>query len=145
MSGGQKWHDETPAGFVFSVKASRYCTNRRELAAAGESIERFAGQGLAELGERLGPVNWQFMETKKFDAEDMDAFLTLLPREVGGLPLRTALEVSHPSFPDPRFVELERRHKVALTSADHEHFPRRHDPPTDITFPPLMATRETDE
>src|SRR3546814_3951615 len=77
----QKWHDETPAGFVFSVKASRYCTNRRELAAAGESIERFAGQGLAELGERLGPVNWQFMETKKFDAEDMDAFLTLLPRE----------------------------------------------------------------
>src|SRR3546814_13139984 len=76
-----KWHDETPAGFVFSVKASRYCTNRRELAAAGESIERFAGQGLAELGERLGPVNWQFMETKKFDAEAMDAFLTLLPRE----------------------------------------------------------------
>src|SRR3546814_14658498 len=61
----------------FSVKASPYCTNRRELAAAGESIERFAGQGLAELGERLGPVNWQFMETKKFDAEDMDAFLKL--------------------------------------------------------------------
>src|SRR3546814_20654081 len=74
--------------------------------------------------ERLGPVNWQFMETKKFDAEDMDAFLTLLPREVGGLPLRHALEVRHPSFQDTRFVELARRHKVAIVYADHERFPR---------------------
>src|SRR3546814_12366970 len=75
--------------------------------------------------ERLGPVNWQFMETKKFDAEDMDAFLTLLPREVGGLPLRHALEVRHPSFQDPRFVELARRHKVALVYADHRSDERR--------------------
>src|SRR3546814_14311157 len=83
----QKWHDETPAGFVFSVKASRYCTNRRELAAAGESIARFAGQGLAALGERLGPVNWPFMETKKLAAADIVAFLTLFTRHVSSPPL----------------------------------------------------------
>src|SRR3546814_1860044 len=141
----QKWHDETPAGFVFSVKALRYCTNRRELAAAGESIERFAGQGLAELGARLGPVNWQFLETKKFDAEDMAAVLTLLPREVGGLPLRHALEVRHPSFQDPRFVELARRHKVAIVYADHERFPRIDEPPADFTYARLMATRADEE
>src|SRR3954462_15402434 len=51
-----KWREETPEGFVFSVKASRYCTNRRELSGAGESIERFIGQGLEKLGDRLGPI-----------------------------------------------------------------------------------------
>src|SRR5438874_1166127 len=60
----KKWREETPEGFVFSVKASRYCTNRRELAGAGESITRFIHQGLSELRDRLGPINWQFMETK---------------------------------------------------------------------------------
>src|SRR5215813_8363434 len=61
-----KWREETPDGFVFAVKASRYCTNRRVLAEAKESIERFAAQGLEKLGDRLGPINWQFMGTKKF-------------------------------------------------------------------------------
>src|SRR3546814_13832734 len=81
------------------------------------------------------------METKKFDAEDMDAFLTLLPREVGGLPLRHALEVRHPSFPDPRFVELARRHKVAIVSADHERFTRIEEPTEDFHYVRLTATR----
>ena len=62
-----KWHDETPDGFVFAVKASRFCTNRRVLAEAGESVQRFFAQGIVELKDRLGPVNWQFMGTKKFD------------------------------------------------------------------------------
>src|SRR3546814_10931653 len=61
----------------------------------------------------------------------VDAFLTLLPREVGGLPLRHALEVRHPSFQDPRFVELARRHKVAIVYADHERFPRLDEPTAD--------------
>jgi uncharacterized protein YecE (DUF72 family) len=65
-----KWRGETPDGFVFSVKASRYCTNRKELAAANESITRFIGQGMNELRDRLGPINWQFMGAKKFDSED---------------------------------------------------------------------------
>jgi uncharacterized protein YecE (DUF72 family) len=68
-----RWRDETPDGFVFSLKASRFCTNRRQLAGAGESIARFMGQGIAELGDRLGPINWQFAATKKFDAEDFGA------------------------------------------------------------------------
>src|SRR5262249_39737245 len=80
-----KWRDETPGGFVFSIKGSRYCTNRRELASAGDGIRRFIGQGLAELGDRLGPINWQLMASKKFDAEDVESFFKLLPREVDGL------------------------------------------------------------
>jgi len=90
---------------VFSVKASRYCTNRKQLAAAGEAITRFVRQGLRELGDRLGPINWQFMPTKRFDAEDIEGFLKLLPREVDGLPLRHALEVRNPGFKDPRLNE----------------------------------------
>jgi uncharacterized protein YecE (DUF72 family) len=127
---------------VFSVKASRYCTNRKQLAEAGESIARFAAQGLDELQGRLGPVNWQFMETKKFDAEDIDAFLKLLPREAAGLPLRHALEVRHPSFQDPRFYDLARRHNVAVVYADHDRFPTIDEPTADFTYARLMRTRE---
>ena len=92
----KKWHDETPDDFVFSVKASRYCTNRRVLAEAGPGIERFVAQGLTELGPKLGPINWQFATTKKFDADDFGAFLKLLPREHSGLKLRHAMEVRKP-------------------------------------------------
>src|SRR5579863_9613715 len=76
-----KWRDETPDGFVFAVKASRYCTNRKVLSGAGAAVAHFIGQGMGELGDRLGPINWQFMGTKKFDAEDIAGFLKLLPRE----------------------------------------------------------------
>lgn len=137
-----KWRDETPEGFVFSVKASRYCTNRKQMAAAAESIDRFLGQGLHLLGDRLGPINWQFMETKKFDAEDMADFFKLLPKEVQGVPLRHALEVRHPSFQDPAFVDLARKHNAAIVYADHERFPEIDKPTADFTYARLMQSRE---
>lgn len=56
-----KWRDETPEGFVFAVKASRYCTNRKILSEMGESMGRFLDQGQTALRDRLGPINWQFM------------------------------------------------------------------------------------
>jgi uncharacterized protein YecE (DUF72 family) len=119
-----KWRDETPEGFVFAVKASRYCTNRKVLAEAGESVSRFIQQGLSELGDKLGPINWQFMESKKFDAADMEAFLKLLPREVGKRRLRHALELRNESFKDERFFALARKYNVAIVFADHDEFPR---------------------
>jgi uncharacterized protein YecE (DUF72 family) len=137
-----KWRAETPEGFVFAMKASRFCTNRRELAQAGQSIARFVGQGLVELGDRLGPINWQFMATKKFDAADCQSFLELLPREAGGLPLRHALEVRHASFKDPRFYDLARRHRVAIVFADDEAFPAIDEPTADFTYARLMRTKE---
>lgn len=137
-----KWHEETPDGFVFAVKGSRYCTNRKDLSGAGEAVARFVGQGLTELGDRLGPINWQFMATKKFDAADIEAFLRLLPREVGGLPLRHALEVRHESFKDERFYDLVRRHKVAIVFADDDKFPVIEEPTADFTYARLMRTRE---
>ncbi|WP_340117453.1 DUF72 domain-containing protein [Pelagibius sp. 7325] len=140
-----KWRDETPEGFVFSVKASRYCTNRKQLAAARDSIEKFLGQGLHLLADRLGPVNWQFMETKKFDAEDMADFFKLLPKEIEGVPLRHALEVRHPSFQDPAFYALARKHNAAIVYADHERFPAIDEPTADFTYARLMQSRAEEE
>ena len=108
------WREATPEGFVFAVKGSSYVTNRKVLASAGESLERFFGQGLEELGDRLGPILWQFMGTKKFDAEDVAAFFAKLPREHNGLPLRHAIEVGHESFACAEFVDLARQASVAI-------------------------------
>jgi uncharacterized protein YecE (DUF72 family) len=137
-----KWRAETPEGFVFSVKASRFCTNRKILADAGEAVARFVGQGMGELRGRLGPINWQFMATKKFDPVDVGGFLKLLPRQVDGLPLRHALEVRDPSFKDERFYELARRHNVAIVFADDEDFPAIDEATADFTYARLMRTRE---
>ena len=137
-----KWREETPAGFVFSVKASRYCTNRKKLSESGPSIERFIGQGLSELHDRLGPINWQFMATKKFDAEDFEAFLKLLPREIDGLPLRHALEVRHKSFKDRRFYDLARRYNAAIVFADDDDFPAIDEATADFTYARLMRSKE---
>ena len=136
------WAKAVPDGFQFAVKASRFCTNRRVLAEAGESIERFVGQGIAELGDRLGPILWQFMPTKKFDPADFGAFLQLLPGEVGGLRLRHALEVRHESFNDPAFLTLARDAGAAVVLADHEEYPRITGHDVGFTYARLMRTRE---
>ena len=137
-----KWRDETPDGFLFSIKASRYCTNRKDLSGAGESIGRFISQGIGELGDRLGPINWQFMAAKKFDPEDFEAFLKLLPREVGGLPLRHALEVRNQTFKSGRFYDLARRYDSAIVFADDEGFPAIEEPTAGFTYARLMRTKE---
>jgi uncharacterized protein YecE (DUF72 family) len=138
----RKWRDETPDGFVFSVKASRFCTNRRVLAEAGESVERFLGQGLTELGAKLGPINWQFMATKKFDREDFGAFLDLLPKEKDGVRLRHAVEVRSPTFQTEAFYDLARAHDVAIVCAKDEEFPEIDQPTASFTYARLMASRD---
>lgn len=118
-----KWADTVPEGFRFAVKASRFCTNRRVLAEAGEAVEKFVGQGLTELGPKLGPILWQFMGTKQFDADDMRAFIALLPQSHAGVPLRHAIEPRHESFADPAFAEMARKAGVAIVFADSKEHP----------------------
>jgi uncharacterized protein YecE (DUF72 family) len=94
-----KWRDETPDGFVFSLKAHRFTTHRRDLATAGEGIQRFVGSGIDALGDKLGPLLWQFMPTMAFDAANVEAFLRLLPREVQGRPCATCWTCAIPALP----------------------------------------------
>jgi uncharacterized protein YecE (DUF72 family) len=135
-----KWRDAAPDDFVFAVKATRYATNRRVLGEAGESVERFLGSGLAELGPKLGPIVWQFATTKQFDAADFEAFLKLLPQRLGTLALRHAMEVRHPSFMDPQYLALARRYGVATVFADSDEYPSFADPSGDFIYARLMKT-----
>ncbi len=136
------WHDETPDGFIFSIKASRYITNRRVLAEAGPSIKKFLDQGLCALGQKLGPINWQFMATKKFDADDFADFLGLLPKTWDGLRLRHALEVRHPSFACEAFTRLARSHGAAIVFAQGEGVPEINERTSDFTYARIMRARE---
>jgi uncharacterized protein YecE (DUF72 family) len=135
----RKWRDETPDGFVFAVKGSRFTSNRRVLAEAGESIEKFMTQGLTELGDKLGPVFWQFAPTKKFDPEDFGAFLALLPKEVDGVKIRHAVEVRHDSFANAEFVALLREHGVANVYAKHQTYPEIADVTADFVYARLQT------
>lgn len=118
-----KWRDETPDGFVFALKASRFCTNRKVLAEGGPSIEKFVGQGIVELGNKLGPIPWQFMATKAFEPDDFAAFLKLLPARQEGVALRHAVQVRHDSFADPEFVAMCRDAGVAIVFAHSADYP----------------------
>ena len=129
-----KWRDAVPDGFVFTAKASRYCVNRKVLGEGGESIANFVGQGITELGAKLGPILWQFAATKKFDAEDIAAFLALLPAEHDGLKLRHALEPRHESFDDPAFFALCRQAGVAVVYAEAEAYPKFAEQTADFTY-----------
>jgi len=134
-----KWAAETPDGFFFSLKGSRFCTNRRVLAEAGESVQRFVGQGIVELGDRLGPLLWQLPNTKKFDPADFEAFLALLPEKVGGRTLRHCVEARHDSFIDPAFPALLRKHGVANVYADHGKYPEIADVTADFVYARLQT------
>ncbi len=141
----RKWHRETPDGFVFALKGPRFATNRRELSGAGESIERFIKSGIVELGDKLGPINWQFAKTKAFDPDDFGAFLALLPKEAEGVALRHVVEVRHESFRNPDFIALLKKHEVANVVADSENFPQIADVTAGFVYARLQAADETIE
>jgi len=140
----EKWRDETPEGFRFAVKGSRFCTNRKVLSdeRSSESIGKFVGQGIAALGDKLGPLNWQFMATKKFDPEDFEGFLKLLPREVEGRELKHALEVRNPTFQTEQFYDLARKYGCAIVYALDEDFPEIDVETADFAYARVMSSRE---
>lgn len=135
-----KWRAETPEGFVFSLKAPRYATDRKLLADAGKTIADFVDGGLAELGDRLGPINWQFPPYKAFDATDFEAFLALLPRELDGRALRHVAEVRHASFMCAEYVALARRYQVATVFTDSPKHPSFADATGDFVYARLMCS-----
>lgn len=139
----RKWYAETPADFVFSVKGPRFATMRGVLAQGRESVERFFTTGVMELKEKLGPINWQLLPTRKFDAEDLGAFLELLPKELEGRRVRHVLEVRHDSFLVPELVALLRLHGVATVYTDSKDFPAIPDPTADFVYARLQDASES--
>src|SRR4051812_19948911 len=134
----RKWASEVPDGFVFSVKGPRFATNRRVLAEAGDSVKRFYDSGVLELGDRLGPVLWQFAPTKKFDGADFGKFLELLPRKLDGRALRHVVEVRHDSFCVPEFIALIRQFETPVVFAEHGKYPAIADVASDFVYARLQ-------
>jgi uncharacterized protein YecE (DUF72 family) len=138
----ERWAGMAPDGFKFAVKASRFCTNRRALGEAGEAVGKFCAQGITALGDKLGPILWQLAPTKRFDPDEMRAFLALLPARQDGVALRHALEPRHESFKCAEFVGMAREAGVAIVVAAHETYPQIADPTADFVYARLQLAKE---
>jgi uncharacterized protein YecE (DUF72 family) len=134
----RKWADATPETFVFSVKGPRIVTNAKALAETGNFVQRFLASGLAELGQKLGPILWQLPPYKRFNADDMAAFLALLPRALDGIKLDHVVEVRHASFATPEFAALLREHGASAVYTDAEGWPSIADATGDVTYARLQ-------
>ena len=139
-----KWRDETPPGFVFSLKAPRQVAEGRKLSGAGALIRGFLFGGLAEFNDKLGPIVWQFPPSRAFERDDFAAFLDLLPRELHGHPLRHALEVRNESFLCDGFLELARAHRCACVYTDSSEYPNFADLTGDFVYARLMRSHESE-
>jgi uncharacterized protein YecE (DUF72 family) len=138
----EAWAKAAPEGFQFAVKGSRFCVTRPKLADAGEGVGNFLDQGLVALGPKLGPILWMLSARRKFDRDDIAAFLTLLPRDIDGLPLRHAIEPRHESFRDPAFIGLARENSVAIAYGDDDEFPCIDADTADFRYARLQRMRE---
>lgn len=119
----ESWEKVAPEGLQFAIKGSRYCVSRSKLAESSESIANFFGQGFQVLGPKLGPILWQFAKFKKFDRDDIAAFIDLLPEELDGIRLRHAIEPRHASFDDEKFFDLCKARNIAVVFEDSDEYP----------------------
>ncbi len=135
-----KWREETPDGFIFSLKAPRYTTDRKTLADAGKTIDDFVFGGLAELGDRLGPILWQLPPYKAFERSDLAAFLDQLPRDLDGYALRHVLEVRHATFMCAEYLELVHKYRVPTVFTDSPKYPSFADVTGDFVYARLIRS-----
>jgi uncharacterized protein YecE (DUF72 family) len=125
-----RWVEQTPTGFVFAVKASRYLTHVKRLTDLDAGVERFYEriEPLVESG-KLGPVLWQLPPTFRRDDERLAAALERLP------PGRHCFEFRHSSWFVEEVYALLRRHAAALVIGDAPNRPfQTHELTADWTF-----------
>jgi uncharacterized protein YecE (DUF72 family) len=136
------WEKVVPEGFQFAIKGSRFCVMRSKLADVGEGLDGFFAQGFAALGPKLGPILWQFAARRKFDRDDIAAFIDLLPEKLGGIKLRHAVEPRHESFRDDKFFELCRGRNVAVVLEDSDESPTIEADTADFAYARFQRMRE---
>lgn len=135
-----KWRDETPQGFVFSAKAPQRIMESKALSKTGRQIEDFIG-GIVGLGDKLGPLVWQFDQGKRIDAEEFRTFVGLLPAEYSGRKLRHVLDVRDPAFVDPNYLALAREYGLATVYTDSREHPSFADLTADFVYARLMRSQ----
>jgi len=138
----ENWEKIVPDGFQFAIKGSRYCVSRSKLAESADSIANFFGQGFGVLGPKLGPILWQFAKFKRFDRDDIAAFIDLLPEQLGGITLRHAIEPRHASFNDEAFFDLCRARNIAVVHEDSDEYPLIEAATADFAYARLQRMNE---
>ncbi|MES2171453.1 MAG: DUF72 domain-containing protein [Actinomycetota bacterium] len=103
------WREQTPADFVFSMKASKTVVQLYRAANTDIRIDQFFATGTYELGSKLGPVLWQFQAGVPYNEVAFLRFLRALPTGV-----RHCVEARDPSFEVPGFLELAADFAVAV-------------------------------
>ncbi len=136
-----RWRDEVPDGFVFSAKAPMRIVQARDLSTVGGQVDGFI-EGIAELGDRLGPLVWQFDGGPSLRRDTFEAFLATLPKTVGGHRLRHVLDVRDAAFVEAAYVELARRHGMAIVYTDSPEHPNLGDVTADFVYARLMRSRD---
>jgi uncharacterized protein YecE (DUF72 family) len=137
------WRAQTPDGFVFSLKAPGFATQTTALENAAKAIKRFVFAGLAELGDRLGPISWQFAANRAFTRDYFAGFLDLLPAELNGSPLRHVLEVRHESFMSAGYLALMRERNLPSVFTDSTEYPSFADLTGDFVYARLMRSESS--
>jgi uncharacterized protein YecE (DUF72 family) len=164
-----QWASETPPGFVFAVKGGRYITHMLKLRNAEGAMGNFFASGLFALGDKLGPILWQFPPNFGFHPEVFEPFLASLPRTTAAAAkvalqrdqrlrgregremleprhrqrLRHAVEVRHQSFVTPDFIALLRKYNVAWVVADTpQPWPLYEDVTADFVYMRLHGSTE---
>jgi len=138
----EAWKKVAPDGFQFAIKGSRFCVTRSRLGDGAEGIGNFLAQGFAALGQKLGPILWQFAPRRKFDRDDIASFIDLLPERIDGTQLRHAIEPRHDSFSDERFFELCRARNIAVVFEDSDEYPCIEANTADFAYARLQRMRE---
>ena len=138
----ENWEKVVPDDFQFAIKGSRYCVMKSKLADSGDGISNFFAQGFAALGPKLGPILWQFAGRRKFDADDIAAFIDLLPIELDGMTLRHAIEPRHESFRDDKFFDLCRARNIAIVFEDSDDYPCIEADTADFAYARLQRMNE---
>ena len=160
-----RWTAETPDDFIFAVKGPRFLTHMKRLREPAAPLANFFASGLLRLGRKLGPILWQFPPSFRFDTDRLASFFALLPRHTEQAAacarrhdhrlkarawlrtdarrrIRHAVEVRHESFRDPAFIDLLRRHDVALVCADTVEWPLLMDLTSDFVYCRLHGSTE---
>jgi uncharacterized protein YecE (DUF72 family) len=140
----RRWREETPENFVFAVKGHRAVTAKAKLAESAEAIRFFFDSGVLELQEKLGPIVWQMPHNKKFNPEDLSAFLKLLPPEAKGRRLMHVIEPRHETFVTPEFVEIAAKARVPIVYADSDDYPDIADVTGDFVYARLQRSEESE-
>jgi uncharacterized protein YecE (DUF72 family) len=161
-----RWRDETPDDFIFGVKGGRFITHMLRLRRCEQALANFFASGIANLGDKMGPLLWQLPPMLRFDREALENFFALLPADSDAAtalarrhddrltgraacrfamsrPLRHALEVRNPTFIDEAFIDLLRRHGIALVVADTAgRWPYAEDVTADFVYVRLHGDKE---